>query len=80
VLGVIILLRTIWDFKEFDLIWLLTAGGPINHTRTLPLLVYQEAFGLNQMGRASTYAVAMMSVMLVFMIAYLSVARGRERS
>ena len=80
VLGVIILLRTIWDFKEFDLIWLLTAGGPINHTRTLPLLVYQEAFGLNQMGRASTYAVAMMAVMLVFMVAYLSVARRRERS
>jgi multiple sugar transport system permease protein len=80
VLGVIILLRTIWDFKEFDLIWLLTGGGPINHTRTLPLLVYQEAFGLNQMGRASTYAVAMMAVMLVFMIAYLIIARRREQS
>jgi len=37
VLGVVILLRAIWDFKEFDLIWLLTGGGPINHTRTLPL-------------------------------------------
>ena len=80
VLGVIILLRTIWDFKEFDLIWLLTGGGPINHTRTLPLLVYQEAFGLNQMGRASTYAVAMMAVMLVFMIAYLFIARRREQA
>jgi multiple sugar transport system permease protein len=80
VLGVIILLRTIWDFKEFDLIWLLTAGGPINHTRTLPLLVYQEAFGLNRMGRASTYAVAMMAVMLVFMIAYLIIARRREQA
>jgi multiple sugar transport system permease protein len=80
VLGVIILLRTIWDFKEFDLIWLLTGGGPINHTRTLPLLVYQEAFGLNQMGRASTYAVAMMAVMLVFMIAYLIIARRREQA
>jgi multiple sugar transport system permease protein len=71
VLGVIILLRTIWDFKEFDLIWLLTGGGPVNHTRTLPLLVYQEAFGLNQMGRAAAYAVLMMAVMLVFMVVYL---------
>ena len=53
VLTVIILLRTIWDFKEFDLIYLLTGGGPINRTQTLPLVVYQQAFGLNQMGMAA---------------------------
>lgn len=76
VLAVVILLRTIWDFKEFDLIYLLTGGGPINATQTLPLLVYQEAFGLNQMGMAATFAVAMMLVMLVVIVAYL--ARGRE--
>ena len=79
VLGVVVLLRTIWDFKEFDLVWLLTGGGPINHTRTLPLLVYQEAFGLNQMGRAAAYAVLMMAVMLVFMLVYLSRA-AREQA
>ena len=78
VLGVIVLLRAIWDFKEFDLIWLLTGGGPINHTRTLPLLVYQEAFGLNQMGRAAAYAVLMMAVLLIFMLAYLRRTRGKE--
>jgi len=71
VLGVIVLLRAIWDFKEFDLIWLLTGGGPINRTRTLPLLVYQEAFGLNQMGRAAAYAALMMAFMLMFMVVYL---------
>lgn len=71
VLGVVILLRAIWDFKEFDLIWLLTGGGPVNHTRTLPILVYQEAFGLNQMGRAAAYAVLMMVVLLGFMLLYL---------
>lgn len=71
VLAVVILLRAIWDFKEFDLIYLLTGGGPLNHTRTLPLAVYQEAFGLNRMGMASATAVLMMLVMLVFMLAYL---------
>ncbi len=75
VLTIVILLRTIWDFKEFDLIYLLTGGGPVNNTRTLPLIVYQQAFGLNQMGMAATYAVAMMLVMLVFMLAYLYQAR-----
>jgi multiple sugar transport system permease protein len=78
VLIIIILLRTIWDFKEFDLVYLLTGGGPLNRTQTLPLVVYQEAFGLNHMGLASAYSVMMMLVMLVFMSAYLWYASRRR--
>jgi multiple sugar transport system permease protein len=77
VLVVVILLRAIWDFKEFDLIYLLTGGGPIIGTQTLPLMVYKEAFGLNQMGKASAVAVAMMLVMLVFMLAYFRALKTR---
>jgi multiple sugar transport system permease protein len=71
VLVVIVLLRAIWDFKEFDLIYLLTGGGPVISTQTLPLLVYKEAFALNEMGSASAVAVMMMLFMLVFMFFYL---------
>lgn len=78
VLVVIILLRAIWDFKEFDLIFLLTGGGPLSDTQTLPLLVYQEAFALNDMGKASAYAVMMMAIMLVFMIVYIRKTRSKE--
>ena len=66
------------DFKEFDLLYLLTGGGPVTSTQTLALLVYQEAFSLNRMGQASAYAVAMMLVMLVFMIVYIRRTNGRE--
>lgn len=75
VLVVIILLRAIWDFKEFDLIFLLTGGGPVISTQTLPLLVYKEAFALNQMGMAAAYAVVMMAIMLVFMVVYVRKTR-----
>lgn len=75
VLVVIVLLRAIWDFKEFDLIYLLTGGGPIIDTQTLSLMVYKEAFALNRMGVASATAVLMMLVMLMFMIIYLRKAR-----
>ena len=71
VLVVIILLRAIWDFKEFDLIYLLTGGGPVTSTQTLSLLVYQEAFALNEMGQAAAYSIGMMLVMLVFMLVYI---------
>ena len=70
VLFIVILLRAIWDFKEFDLIFLLTGGGPVTSTMTLPLMVYKQAFALNEMGAASAVAVLMMLIMLVFMILY----------
>lgn len=78
VLGIVVLLRAIWDFKEFDLIYLLTGGGPIDATRTLPLIVYQEAFGLNRMGMAAAYAVAMMLTMLLFFAVYRLLARAER--
>ena len=80
VLVVIIMLRAIWDFKEFDLIYLLTGGGPVTSTQTLPLLVYKEAFKLNQMGMASAYAVVMMAIMLVFMLVYIRRTRSEDDS
>ena len=62
VLFIVILLRAIWDFKEFDLIYLLTGGGPVTSTQTLPLLVYKaEAFALRtRWAWPRPYAVLMM--------------------
>ena len=77
VLVVIVLLRAIWDFKEFDLIWLMTGGGPVEATQTLPLVVYREAFALNQMGMAAAWAVSMMAVLLVFMVVYIRQTRAK---
>jgi len=71
VLMVVVLLRAIWDFKEFDLIFLLTGGGPVTSTQTLPILVYREAFPLSQMGMAATIALCMLAVMVVAMITYM---------
>ena len=61
-------------------LYLLTGGGPLTSTLTLPLLVYQQAFGLNRMGMAASYAVVMMVVMLVFMALYLYRARRAEET
>jgi multiple sugar transport system permease protein len=78
VLFIVILLRAIWDFKEFDLIYLLTGGGPVTSTMTLPLLVYKQAFALNEMGGASAVAVLMMLFMLGFMILYFRSSRAPD--
>jgi len=39
VLATIILIKTIWTFSWFDLVWLYTAGGPADATRTLAVAV-----------------------------------------
>ena len=77
---IVILLRTIWDFKEFDLIYLLTGGGPVTSTQTLPLARLQA--GLRRSTRwagGRAIAVLMMLVMLVFMVGLLSAPRGARR-
>jgi multiple sugar transport system permease protein len=82
VLGVIILLRAIWDFKEFDMIYLMTGGGPSFGTQTLPLILYKYAFPLSQMGKASAIGVIMLLIMLVLIAIYLrfSQAEGEEQA
>lgn len=38
------LLRTIWLFNKFDIVWLFTRGGPGKATTTLPIFIYSDAF------------------------------------
>ena len=71
VLVIVVLLRAIWDFKEFDLIYLMTGGGPVAGTQTLSILVYKYAFPLSQMGKASAIAVCMLAIMLAAMLFYM---------
>ncbi len=56
VLAVVVLLRGIWMFNKFDLIWLLTKGGPLQATEHLPVLTYQKTFGLFDVGGGAAVA------------------------
>ncbi|MGH7103032.1 MAG: carbohydrate ABC transporter permease [Acetobacteraceae bacterium] len=78
VLAIVILLRSIWDFKEFDLVYLMTGGGPGTSTETLPILVYREAFQLLSFGRGAAIAVAMLAFLLVIFGAYIGLSRRLE--
>ena len=78
VLAVVVLLRSIWDFKEFDLIYLLTGGGPGIATQTLPILVYREAFQLLSFGRGAAVAVLMLGAMLLFLALHIWSTRFTE--
>ncbi|HEV8635686.1 MAG TPA: sugar ABC transporter permease [Chloroflexota bacterium] len=56
---VVTIFRVIGTFNSFDLVWLLTGGGPGNATRVLAVEVYNRAFVSYQMGRAASLTTLM---------------------
>ena len=54
--SVVVLLRAVWMFNKFDIIWLLTKGGPLGATEHLPILAYRLAFNLFDVGGGSAVA------------------------
>lgn len=58
-------LMTVGSLTYFDLIFVLTGGGPANATRILPLDMYLTGFKANQMGLASVVAVILVLLGLV---------------
>lgn len=74
----IVVLRGIWMFNKFDMVYLLTAGGPLDRTRTLPVLIYDEAFRRFNVGYGTAAAVVSMVIMLVGMLAFLWLSRSRS--
>jgi multiple sugar transport system permease protein len=76
---VVNLLETIWNFNDIQMIWIMTEGGPISSTTTLPVKVYKVAFQYFLFGKASVYAIFTFLFLIIFMIAYLKVVM-REKA
>jgi raffinose/stachyose/melibiose transport system permease protein len=53
------------NFKAFDLVFVLTRGGPGNTSRVVPLNIVETAFTFNQFGYAASMGVIMTLVVLV---------------
>ena len=69
IIGTIFLLRFIWTFNRFDDIFLLTGGSA--GTKTLPIAVYDNAFGRNDIGSAAATAVLLFLILCLFLVIYL---------
>jgi multiple sugar transport system permease protein len=74
VLVVTSVLGLIWTANYFDGIYLITQGGPINATLTLPIWIYNTAFSDFNLSEASA-----LSVILLVIVLILSIPAIRER-
>jgi multiple sugar transport system permease protein len=79
VLLITVFLRFIFDFNDFNIIGLLTGGGPASSTQTLPILIFQQAFTQQRLGLAAATADLSLLVLMVFFVLYSRAARAEER-
>ena len=74
-LMIALVLRTIEAFKVFDIIWVMTRGGPANTTRSLSILVYQEAFSFQRAGSGASMALMITLIVMVLAMTYVAMMR-----
>ena len=70
-----ILISIIGSFKVFDIIYVMTKGGPGTTTESLAILLYKKAFNFNEMGYGTAIAVVMFLIILVISIIQLTILR-----
>lgn len=64
----VVILGTIWSFQVFDLVYVMTGGGPGGATTTIVMMIYRAGFQNFHMGYASAMAIVLFLVILVVAI------------
>ena len=65
VTGVALLVNSLWAFREFTVIYVLTGGGPVGATETLSVWTYKEAFESFEMGFAASIGVITLIISVI---------------
>jgi multiple sugar transport system permease protein len=79
VIGLLLVLRTIWIFNNFDLLYLMTGGGPSDLTTTLPIFAYKAGWGLKQLGVASAITIILLLFLMGVCLLYFRYLNKWER-
>lgn len=79
VLNVVTALLLIGGFNVFDIIFVMTSGGPANATQTMATMTYDQAFTLNRVGYGAAISLVMTAISLVASVVFLKLReRGEE--
>jgi multiple sugar transport system permease protein len=70
VLMVTLILDTVWWFKHFTIIWLLTTGGPGNSTMVASIAIYKQAFQFFEWGPAASGAALVFVICVIIGLVY----------
>jgi len=71
ILLIALVLRTIEAFKVFDIVWIMTGGGPANSTQTVAVYAYNTAFQDFDFGNGAAISILIALFMMLMSITYL---------
>ncbi|THF72941.1 carbohydrate ABC transporter permease [Cohnella fermenti] len=72
------ILTMIGSLKVFDIIYVMTKGGPGDTTTSIAILLYKKAFNFNQMGYGTAIAVVLFVIIFIFSLIQIAFLRRRE--
>ena len=70
---------TIFTFNSFDVIWIMTQGGPSDGTTTLPILAYRTSIKRFDLGLGAAQSVVMSFLLFVLVAIYLSIKKRAQK-
>ncbi|WP_206796596.1 ABC transporter permease subunit [Amycolatopsis sp. MtRt-6] len=78
VMVVTVLLSSIWTFNNFDLIWLMTQGGPGDATAPYVLVAYSKAILQLQLGAGAAVTLVMLPIIAVLVVILVRMMRRSD--
>ena len=75
---ILVITKTIWAFQTFDLIAIMTSGGPENATNLLSYYIHRVAFKMNRFGSAAAMSYSLSIVCFVLTLLYIKLFLGKE--
>lgn len=78
IVGLVLLLELIWNFQHFDIIYVLTGGGPAGSTQTFATAVYETAFHGFDLGRAGALGLLWMVLLMGLVVVYIRFSEKGE--
>jgi multiple sugar transport system permease protein len=79
VIAVLLILGIIYSVKLFDVVWIMTRGGPANSTQVMGTVEYQDLFTLDEFGYGAAIANVMLVLAAIGGLMYVRLARGRSQ-
>lgn len=73
----VLMLGTIYTVKVFDIVWIMTGGGPANGTHLLSTYAYQVGFSVLNFGQAAAIATLLVVLVLLLNLVEFLLQRGR---
>jgi multiple sugar transport system permease protein len=78
VMSVLLILGVIWSFNDFNMVFVMTRGGPINSSMVLPVLVREFSFVHFDLGKGSALSIIVFAILVSLSIVYLKRLSQRE--